>query len=120
MVGIGSKSALVPDLGVVITAELAAGIAEERRHVRVVVIAERMQRGDAAFVIALVVDQLIGGVIAVQKILRRAPLVVLFFGLRILVRLALAGGRGRICFAGCGRDLWRNQNSGQEHGGGQP
>ena len=77
MVGIGGKCALVPEFGVVVAAELAAGVTEQRRYVGVVVVAERAQRGDAGNVVVLVVDQRVGGMVAAQEILRRTALVVI-------------------------------------------
>ena len=50
------------------------------------------------FVVGLVVDQLVGRVIAAQKIFSRAALVFLFLGLGVLVRLVLAGGRRGVFF----------------------
>ena len=41
MVGIGGERLLVPELGVVVAAELAAGIADEIGDVRMVVVVER-------------------------------------------------------------------------------
>ena len=76
MLGIGDERFVVPIFGVVVAAELAAGIAEQRRHIGVVVVAHGAQRGDAALVVVLVVDQRIGGVITVQELLGRAAFVV--------------------------------------------
>src|SRR5262249_32328693 len=86
VVRIGGECLIVPIFGIVIAAKLAARIAEQRRHVRIVVIAHGAQGSDAAFKVALVVDERIGSVITVQKILGRTALV-LFFG------LVLGGGR---------------------------
>src|SRR5262249_11657198 len=85
VVGIGGERLVVPIFGVVIAAKLPARITEQRCHVRIVVIAHGAQRSDAAFKVALVVDERIGGVITVQKILGRTALVL--FG------LVLGGGR---------------------------
>jgi hypothetical protein len=78
--GSAARRALVPDLGVVVAAEFAAGIADQRRHVGVVVIAQRAQRGDAADIVRVAVDQCVGGVIAAQEVFGRAA----FGGLRLL------------------------------------
>jgi hypothetical protein len=77
VVGIGGERLVVLIFGVVIAAKLAARITEQRCHIRVVVIAHGAQRGDAAFKVALVVDERIGGVITVQEILGRTALVLL-------------------------------------------
>ena len=77
MVGIRRQRPLVPELSVIVAAELTAGIADQRRHVGVVVIAQRQQRGDTRFIVALVVDQRVGGVIAGEEIFRRTALVFL-------------------------------------------
>src|SRR5208282_6401428 len=74
MVRIGGERALVPGLGVVIAAELAAGVADQGGDVGVVVVAERPQGGDACDIIALVVNQRVGAVVARQEILGRAAL----------------------------------------------
>jgi hypothetical protein len=57
MVRIGGERPLVPGFGTAVASELAAGIAEERGHIGVVVVAERAQRRDAADVVAVIVDE---------------------------------------------------------------
>jgi len=74
VIGIGGKRFVVPVFGFVVAAELAAGIAEQGRHVRVIVIADGAQCCDTGLVIALVVNERIGGVITVQEILGRTAL----------------------------------------------
>ena len=76
VVGIGGERPFVPDLGVVVAAELAAGVAEQCRDIGVVVAVERAECRDARFVVALVVDQRVGGLVADDKVLQRAALAV--------------------------------------------
>src|SRR5271155_3472320 len=77
VIGVGGERLVVPVFGVVVTAKFSAGVADYRRHIRVVVIAHRAQRGDAALVVALVVDERVSGVVAGQEILGRAAFVLL-------------------------------------------
>ena len=44
VIGIGGERAFVPDLGFVVASELAARIADQVRHVGIVVMVERAQR----------------------------------------------------------------------------
>src|SRR5499427_10886815 len=83
---ISGERLVVPIFGVVITAELAARIAEQRRHVGIVVMLQGAQRGDAALIIVFVVDQRVGGMIALDEILGRAGLTFL-----VLLGVALSG-----------------------------
>src|SRR5690348_12926472 len=66
---IGDERLVVPVFGVVIAAKLAAGIAEQGRHVGIVVMLQSAQRRDAGLVIVLVVDQRVSGMITVDEIL---------------------------------------------------
>src|SRR6516164_8672967 len=52
--GIGGKRLVVPIFGVVIAAQLAARIAEQRRYVGIVVVLQGAERGDAALIIVFV------------------------------------------------------------------
>src|SRR5262249_32339662 len=63
--GIGGKRLVVPIFGVVIAAQLAARIAEQRRYVGIVVVLQGAERGDAALIIVFVVNQCISGMITV-------------------------------------------------------
>ena len=90
MVGIGGERVLVPVFGVVVAAELAAGVADERGDVGMFVMADRVQRRDAAFVIAAVIDQGVGGMVAGEEILGGGGLVSCR-GLRFPVRLLVGG-----------------------------
>jgi len=95
VIGIGGKRLVVPIFGVVIAAKLATRVTEQRCHVRIVVIAHGAQRGDAASKVALIVDERIGGVIAVEEILGRAVLSFLVFCLVVEPDgLLLCGGVG--------------------------
>src|SRR6516164_11360959 len=99
---IGGERLVVPILGVVLAAELAARIAKQRRDVGIVVMGQCAQCGDAALVIVLVVDQGISRMIAIDEILRRAALVVF---LLLLARFAvgrLAALRAPACVTGGG------------------
>ena len=87
MVGIGGKRPFVPSLGIVVAAELAAGIADQRRDVGIVVVAERPKRGDAGEIIALVINERVGGVVAGES---SAQLLLSFFG--FLLWLSFFGG----------------------------
>jgi hypothetical protein len=87
VVGIGGKRPLVPDFGIVIAAELAAGITKQRRDIRMIVVAQRLERRDAGDVVALVVDQSVGRVIVAQEILGGAALGLLV--LRFILRFVL-------------------------------
>src|SRR5580704_16024226 len=92
VVGIGGERAVVPEFGVVIAAEFAARIADQRRHIRIVVVAHGAQHSDAAGIIALVVDQRVSLVPALVELFDRARLVRLgLFG--VLFRAALARRR---------------------------
>src|SRR6516162_9180104 len=82
--GIGGKRLVVPIFGVVIAAQLAARIAEQRRYVGIVVVLQGAERGDAALIIVFVVNQCISGMITVDEVLGRA-------GFIFLVFLGLAG-----------------------------
>src|ERR1700733_2156271 len=85
VVRIGGERLVVPIFGVVVAAELAAGIADQGGDVGVVVIAHGAQRRDAADIVALVVDQRVGLMPVVEEFIGRAGLWLL--GL-------LLGGRG--------------------------
>src|SRR5262249_20648793 len=89
VVRIGGQRLLVPVFGVVVAAELAAGVADEGGDIDIVVIAHGAQRRDAAFVVALVVDQRIGLVPAVEELFGRAVL----FLLCLLLGIGAAGRR---------------------------
>jgi hypothetical protein len=71
VVGIGAERLVVLIFGVVIAAKLAARITEQRCHIRVVVIAHGAQSGDAAFKVALVVDEPIGGAYPLAETVNR-------------------------------------------------
>src|SRR5271156_4750539 len=92
VVGIGGERSLVPEFGVVVAAELAASIANEIGHVGIVVLVERAQSGDPAFVIEFVVNKGVGSFIASLQLFERAALVVrrLFLDVRFF-------GVGRRC-----------------------
>src|SRR5580693_1645672 len=84
VVRIGGERLVVPIFGVVVAAELAAGVAEERRDIDIVVIAHGAQHRDAAVIVSLVVDQRISLVPVVEEFLGRAAL--------FLLGLMLGGG----------------------------
>ena len=86
--GIGGERPLVPDLGVVVAAELAAGIADQVGDVGVVVMAERFQLVDAGGVVVALVDHRMRGLVAVDELL-------LGFLLVLLRRLLFLVGLGR-------------------------
>src|ERR1700688_3065772 len=85
VVRIGGERLVVPIFGVVVAAELAAGVADQRGDIDVVVVAHGAQRGDAADIVALVVDQRVGLVPVIEELVGRAALLLL--GLML-------GGRG--------------------------
>src|SRR5262249_41751361 len=64
---IGGKRFLVPDLGVVGAAELAAREADQVGDIGMLIMAERLQYGDAAGIIVLFVDEGISLLVAVAK-----------------------------------------------------
>src|SRR5215469_11220502 len=90
MLRIGSECLLVPVFGVVIAAELAAGIAEEGGDISIVVITYGPQRGDAALVVFLVINHRISRKIAVEEFFGRAALVGLLLGVGLAGRLIAA------------------------------
>src|SRR5689334_22577943 len=92
---IGGERLVVPVFGVVITAELAVGIAEQGRHVGIVVVLQGAQGGDAGLIVVLVINQGVSGMIALDEILGRTALVVF---LLLLARLAA----GRLAGAAAG------------------
>src|SRR5580692_9671227 len=127
MVGIGGQRLVVPVFGVVIAAELAAGVADQRRHVGVVVVAHRAQRGDAAGIIALVVNQRIGLVPAAVEVLERAVVLrFLFLRFGLLLRRRAAAARRLVAlrrrwaaaFDGFGK-IRRADRGAQQQGGGK-
>src|SRR6516164_1212116 len=60
MVRIGFERALVPNLRELVVAELAIGIADQIRHIRVIVVTERLELVDRRGIILAVIDRLIG------------------------------------------------------------
>src|SRR4051794_26702789 len=67
MLGICGERLLVPELCILIAAELAAGIADVIGHVRMVVPFQRPQRGNARFVFAAL-NQIVSMPIAIEKV----------------------------------------------------
>src|SRR5262249_53268588 len=67
MLRIGGERLLVPDLGVVGAAELAAGISDQVRDVGIFVMAECVQHDNGVGIILLLVDHAIGEPIAVEE-----------------------------------------------------
>src|SRR6476619_5371749 len=57
MIRIGFQGALVPDLRKLVVTELAIGIADQIGHIRVIVVAERLQLLDRRGIIIAVVDR---------------------------------------------------------------
>src|SRR5262245_405284 len=103
VLGIGGERAFVPNLGVVVAAELAARIADQVGDVRVVVVAKRLQRGDTRHVIVLLVDDGMRGLVAVDELLLRLLLLLLgglllagFLGRLVSVGRGLRAGRWRV------------------------
>src|SRR3984885_6619983 len=88
VVRIGGERLVVPIFGVVVAAELAAGVADQRGDIDIVVIAHGAQRRDAADIVALVVDQRVGLVPVIEEFIGRAGL--------WLLGLLLGGGAGRL------------------------
>src|SRR3954471_19332298 len=101
---IGGECALVPDLGILVAAELAAGIADQVGDIGVVVTAERLQLVDRGGVVVALVDHRVRRLVAVDELLL-GLLLVLFRRLLFLVglgglrrggfRLRLVGHRAR-------------------------
>src|SRR6202035_831015 len=106
VVRIGGERLVVPIFGVVVAAEFSAGVADQGGDIDIVVIAHGAQRGDAAGIVAVVVDQRVGLVPVVEEFLGRAALLLL--GLML-------GGRG----AGRLRVLRRRRRAVGLHGGGK-
>ena len=100
MVGIHGERFVVPVFGIVVAAELAAGIADERGDIGMVILAERAQRRDPVNVIGLVVNERVGRVVVFEEVLLdRAVLVtrLRLLGMRLLVaglRWVLGGSGG--------------------------
>src|SRR6476620_7051003 len=88
MVRIGFQRALVPDLREFVVAELAIGIADQIGHVRVIVLAERLQLLDGVSIVVAIVDRRIGRTVTLCK----AGIVEA--GLFVGLLLALVGGVG--------------------------
>src|SRR6266702_4300575 len=64
VVRIGLQRALVPDLRLLVVAELAIGVADEIGDVRMVVMAERLQLLDRGHIVVTLVDGVVGSAIA--------------------------------------------------------
>ena len=64
MVRIRLERALVPNLRELVVAELAIGIADQVRHIRVIVVAKRLELVDRRGIVVAVIDRLIGCAIA--------------------------------------------------------
>src|SRR5262249_40639120 len=96
VVGIGRERLLVPVLGIVVAAELAAGIADEVRDLRIVVVADGVHGGDAALVLATQ-DQRPGVLILLAQLLEFALVLLLLLvsSLLTLGRSLLAWRRAR-------------------------
>src|ERR1051325_7316267 len=99
------ERALVPDLGILVAAELAAGIADQVGDIRVVIVAERFELVDAGRVVVLLVDHRVRGLVAVDELL--LGFLLLLGGFFLLLgglggalvgrcRLRRGGGRGAI------------------------
>src|SRR5437667_2775656 len=67
MVRIGFQRALVPDLREFVVAEFTIGIADQIGHVRVFVLAERLQLLDVVNIIVAIVDRRIGRTVTLSK-----------------------------------------------------
>src|ERR1700687_2460502 len=82
MVRIGFQRALVPDLRERVVAEFTVGIADQIGHVRVIIVAERLELLDRGGIIVAIVDRRIGCAIAFRKsgIVEQGLLVGLLFG----------------------------------------
>ena len=116
MIGIGGERLLVPDLRLIVIAKLAVGVADVVCDVRMLVLAERMHRGDAAFVIAGE-DCLARGAIAAQELLVNELLLLLLDRLVVFLFLfAVIGRRRRFGAHGVNRDRL-DADGGDEQGG---
>src|SRR5262245_45484860 len=60
LVRIGFERALIPNLRKLVIAELAVGISDQVRYIRVIVVTERLQLVDRRGIVVTVVDRLIG------------------------------------------------------------
>src|SRR6266550_6771431 len=67
MVRVGFQRALVPDLRELVLAEFAIGIADQVGHVRVIVVAKRLQLLDSGGIVVAVVDRCIGCAVTLTK-----------------------------------------------------
>src|SRR5882757_2896189 len=88
MVRIGFQRALVPDLREFVVAEFTIGIADQIGHVRVIVLAERLQLLDGVSIIVAIVDRRIGRTVTLSD----AGIVEA--GLFVGLLFALVGGAG--------------------------
>jgi len=67
MVRICFQGALVPDLRKLVVAELAIGISDQIGHIRVIVVAERLQLLDSGSIVVAFVNGRIGRTVALSK-----------------------------------------------------
>src|SRR5580692_8118923 len=74
VVRIGGERLVVPIFGVVVAAELTAGVADQGGDIDIVVIAHGAQHRDAADIVAVVVDQRIGAVPVIEEFIGRTGL----------------------------------------------
>ncbi len=102
--GIGGERVLVPNFRLVVVAHLAVGVADVIGDVRVLVMAERVHRGDAGLVVA-VEDHGAGGAVVAQEFLLRQLLLLLLDDVVVLLLFLLFIAVGRRA-AGC-RCPWR-------------
>src|ERR1700730_9721793 len=119
VVGIGGERLVVPIFGVVVAAELAAGVADQGGDIDVVVIAHGAQHRDAAGIVALVVDQRIGLVPVVEEFFGRSALLLLglMLGGRGAGRLRVLRRRRRAVGLDGGGKAWGADGDAQDDGG---
>ena len=99
MVGIGLERRLVPELGLVVPAQLAVGVADIIGDVGMLVMAERVHGGDAG-VVPSGQDQFTGGAVVAQEfrlLFSQSELLLLLLdGAAFLVLLLAVVGRRRV------------------------
>src|ERR1700751_549362 len=79
MIRIGLQRALIPDLRELVVAQLAIGIANEVRHVRVVIVAERPELNNGRGIVMPIIDRVISRAVSLPEggIIKERLLVVL-------------------------------------------
>ena len=67
VVRIGLQSALIPDLGLLVVAELAIGVADEIGYIGIIIVPERLELIDRSSVVMPIVDRVVGRTVALPE-----------------------------------------------------